>query len=1013
MRFERIALAIFSNTPPFWASIHGNTGARLDPVVSIPYQDPREFELNGDRTLRPQGVRFDGVPLQYADPAVMQDFWELIRLSNQESTAYHSDDDGYYLPIGVPNKLFQEGSLGKVPRFIQAMLATKKTVLAYEECLRVAQNSGFVPMPQGQTRGFFGSMADGTQVYMAPNYLPHLPVVYFVSRAGFVLACHRQWVTTATAKDYLNKGIGEVIGRRSWKRGKQPRKDSWLVRSYKLMLAAPNPENYRYVNLSDEDCSKGNTRFKCSVAALIAATFHGPRPSPNHVVHHKGDRCNNNLDLLEWITQHENMLLANRTPGYESSLRESTRDLKIKYKQCLSSRALRRKQKWLRKQRWYKHPKLPILINEKGDHLFDIEAGTFCKITVITYKLHSENSKVPFIKMLTWCCGRVRTFYRLAMECFTGKLLTRREQVDHIDLNRENNEKSNLRIFSALQNANNKSTTVELRQDGEMVGVYHEKGLFWKVKYSDYSTYEEKKRACIRAKYFCYYQYGGSESAAFHARMFRAQMNQANANYRQIHALRHRGRSADETPPEWIEDGVPLPVISFVDTRWTICDDANYEYDNDDEDDGGFNDSSNSSDEEKNDTNEPLQIAHIRNDFPNDNDLDVVNDNGNNGSSAENGEDHDEYNDFGNDEDGNRGERVVMLSTRQGQNPETANACAVISALNVKCHICSGYTIENRKIEHNIDFGCIRYLRILRPDPEEYTNLENSLVNSQVLRDESLIGARVANIFDDDSVRDVLEILAQARNNAGATLLFRDHVVSLIKYGNAYDLIDSVPGSRTYCIGQDEIFASIRRYALRQFVPFELQAMGEWTQASAEQDRRTFLAMVYEGLPGKIGDDHITCRIDDKNHNNDDDDDSSSNEEDFDAYMGGEKDVALDTYQRRNRSKRPRVDGGVDKDSQQARVLITSNVKRALPANDSTRLTALANGPTQRRKHGRAGDQRYQKALEMILANPKLKSWDAIKLCFVFPSEAGYASVDTEGLTRKQRVEALNRRLKP
>lgn len=141
MRFKRIVVDICSQTPPSWAS--------------IPYQDPRLFDPTPRRRVRPKGIAFKDVPKVYMDRDGMKTFWEFIRLSNQEDSAFHADDDDhqYYLNIGIANSLFSEGSMAKVPRFIQAALRTKKTVSTLEQCLRVAQNAEFVPMPKGQKRG--------------------------------------------------------------------------------------------------------------------------------------------------------------------------------------------------------------------------------------------------------------------------------------------------------------------------------------------------------------------------------------------------------------------------------------------------------------------------------------------------------------------------------------------------------------------------------------------------------------------------------------------------------------------------------------------------------------------------------------------------------------------------------------------------------------------------------------------------------------------------------------------
>ena len=47
------------------------------------------------------------------------------------------------------------------------------------------------------------------------------------------------------------------------------------------------------------------------VHRCVASAFIGPPPSPTHQVNHKdGNKCNNNVDNLEWATPKENMLHA-------------------------------------------------------------------------------------------------------------------------------------------------------------------------------------------------------------------------------------------------------------------------------------------------------------------------------------------------------------------------------------------------------------------------------------------------------------------------------------------------------------------------------------------------------------------------------------------------------------------------------------------------------------------------------------------------------------------------------
>ncbi len=146
---------------------------------------------------------------------------------------------------------------------------------------------------------------------------------------------------------------------------------------------------------------------------------------------------------------------------YDKDLQESTKVLPITHTECCEE------------ETWHDHPTLPIKINSNGNHLFDMSTRSFIPITVITYKLRSPKSNVPLIKVIVSCCGGTQIFYRVALECFWKQVLTNREHVDHVNRDRTDNTFENLRAVSALESANNKSTTEKYRKDESMSCVYH------------------------------------------------------------------------------------------------------------------------------------------------------------------------------------------------------------------------------------------------------------------------------------------------------------------------------------------------------------------------------------------------------------------------------------------------------------------------------------------------------------------------------------------------------------
>lgn len=281
-------------------------------IESIPYQDPETFRSSHHESLYPNGVKLDSLPKKYASQSVVDNFLKSIKKSNDEGLAFENMTDDYYLPCDLVNSLLEMKNLEKVPRRIQGMIATNKTTLAKEQYLKVCQNPEFVPIPSERSPGLHGNKDNGTQVKVCKNKSIRFSAVYYASLWGFVVSCVRFLMTPTTAIAYKNSGRGEVIGFMSRIVGVK-RRNRWLVRCYKLLLSVPDNLHYRHVNLSDEECN--STHYKCSVAALIAATFHGSRPSTDHIVHHMGNRFNNNAEYLEWITQCENMIKQNRTEG--------------------------------------------------------------------------------------------------------------------------------------------------------------------------------------------------------------------------------------------------------------------------------------------------------------------------------------------------------------------------------------------------------------------------------------------------------------------------------------------------------------------------------------------------------------------------------------------------------------------------------------------------------------------------------------------------------------------------
>jgi len=71
----------------------------------------------------------------------------------------------------------------------------------------------------------------------------------------------------------------------------------------------PKLKKYAYVDLY-----RNNKRARRPIHQLVLEVFGPPRPSPNHFPNHKdGNKLNNSISNLEWLTPKENMRHAVKT----------------------------------------------------------------------------------------------------------------------------------------------------------------------------------------------------------------------------------------------------------------------------------------------------------------------------------------------------------------------------------------------------------------------------------------------------------------------------------------------------------------------------------------------------------------------------------------------------------------------------------------------------------------------------------------------------------------------------
>lgn len=233
--------------------------------------------------------------------------------------------------------------------------------------------------------------------------------------------------------------------------------------------------------------------------------------------------------------------------------------------------------------------------------------------------------------------------------------------------------------------------------------------------------------------------------------------------------------------------------------------------------------------------------------------------------------------------------RSTALDTYQGRVGASTNGCTVISALCVSRHLKNdGPGITNAQISDVIDRQCGPLLREIRSKlglgghaliiPSD---VHDHLVDRHLLPQDKFLGVAGGNILDNEHTGEFFKLLASAHRIAAATLFFREHVISIVKYynpasafpngvssrsnggnghkdkgGYCYDLIDSLPGAsgratRTTCLGLEALVRYVRWYASQKFFGSHSQYVdqNEWNDMLADVDPRVFQAFVWGDPP--------------------------------------------------------------------------------------------------------------------------------------------------------------------
>ncbi len=172
--------------------------------------------------------------------------------------------------------------------------------------------------------------------------------------------------------------------------------------------------------------------------------------------------------------------------------------------------------------RWYQHPTEKIKINESGTHIYHLEREKFLTIRRYTWKTRDWVEHKVSLGL-----GKDRLFHRLALECFGGKLLGSLT-CEHIDCDRTNNSRQNLKAATRLYQANAKKIHKSGVDNQLPLGVREvPQDGGWSVSVRIY-TPGETKISIEQKKWFGNSQYPGGREEA----------KQAAIDYRNKYTLR-------------------------------------------------------------------------------------------------------------------------------------------------------------------------------------------------------------------------------------------------------------------------------------------------------------------------------------------------------------------------------------------------------------------------------------------------------------------------------------------
>mmetsp|Transcript_14701 Transcript_14701/g.40907 ORF Transcript_14701/g.40907 Transcript_14701/m.40907 type:complete len:545 (+) Transcript_14701:307-1941(+) len=217
--------------------------------------------------------------------------------------------------------------------------------------------------------------------------------------------------------------------------------------------------------------------------------------------------------------------------------------------------------------------------------------------------------------------------------------------------------------------------------------------------------------------------------------------------------------------------------------------------------------------------------------------------------------------------------QISPLRTYQGRLNGSTNGCTVISACVVSKHMETHGGVNDSQIQSVIDTECVPLLQSIRrklglggasliipSDVHDY------LVDHKLLYQHKFAGVAGGNIANPLHLGEVIALLRGEQGKtshlkAGATLFFREHVISIVKFPTSateaiYDMIDSMPtcngrGSRTRCHSIDALEVHLEFYCTGKFSDSNIKYIEQnrWNDVMADFDPRVFQCFVWADLP--------------------------------------------------------------------------------------------------------------------------------------------------------------------